>query len=175
MRITRFIVLAGAVMTAAACSDRGLTAPLDLAELVPAGGTQVVLQEEAGAEPGTLTYVVRVITRRSDLGAYQGEVRFAPGAFTLVEAVTPAGGEGEMHVINPEVAAGRIRFAAYATEAFAGTEAFRFTVRPLVSREDAQMRASLTVAGVVTGAALESAQLIASDGIRDSRGHLILK
>ncbi|HRN54182.1 MAG TPA: hypothetical protein PK788_11840 [Gemmatimonadaceae bacterium] len=174
MRNVHIAVLGVLLLAGTACRDGGPAAPpLDLLELIPVGGTQVVVQETPGPETGTVTYVVRVITRRSDLGAYQGVVRFAPNAFELIESVTPSGGEGEMHLINPEVSAGQIRFAAYATERFASDEAFRFTVRPLVMRADANLRAELTVGGAVSGAALEAEKLLASDGVRDSRGHLI--
>lgn len=174
MRIVNIAALGVLLIAGTACRDGGPAAPpLDLLELIPVGGTQVIVQEAPGPETGTVTYVVRVITRRSDLGAYQGEVSFAPNAFELLSSTTPSGAEGEMHLINPEVSAGRIRFAAYATEQFASDEAFRFTVRPLVTRADANLRAHLTVGGAVSGAALEAEKLLASDGVRDIRGHLI--
>lgn len=156
----------------AACRD-SVTAPIDLAELVPANGTQVVLQQQPGSEPGTVTFVVRVITRRADLGSYQGELTFASGSLDLLGAETLSGLDGEMRIVNPQPENGSIRFAAFATESFASDEAFRFTVRPRGDLASMRLRASLGVAGVLGGAAIEAAQLREADGVRDAQGRLV--
>lgn len=174
MRLSRVAVLGFAAFTLSACRDQGLVGPgVDLLRLIPSGGTQVVIQQEPGAEPGITTFVVRVLTRRGDLASYQGAVTFAPGAFELIATSTPTGGDGEMFVVNPQMAAGRIRFAAFATEDFSTDEALRFSVRTLVPLADAQLKGSLEVAGIVGGAALQDGALLASDGLRDARGQLI--
>lgn len=175
MTIRRLAALSLLVLAATACRDTAPLEPVDLATLVPAGGTQVVIQRETGPEVGTETFIVRVITRRADLASYQGEVTFAAGAFDLVRTITPAGADGEMYLVNPQVESGRIRFAALATEAFSTTEAFRFVVRPKTALDAMDVRASLSVAGIVAGAALEAAELRASDGVRDGAGRLIVR
>lgn len=175
MTLRHFLTLSFLAVAATACRDTAPLEPVDLATLVPAGGTQVVIQREAGPEIGTETFIVRVITRRADLASYQGEVTFALGAFELVGTSTPSGADGEMHLVNPQVEAGKIRFAAFAPESFATTEAFRFTVRPKSALDAMDVRASLSVAGIVAGAALEAAELRASDGVRDGAGRLIVR
>ncbi len=174
MRFLRLATTGLALLAVSACRDAGMTSPgVDLTRLIPMGSAQVVIQQEAGPEPGTMTFVVRVLARRDDLAAYQGSVRFAPGSFELLATLAPEGVDGEMHLVNAEPDAGRIRFAAFATEDFATTEAFRFVVRPTGSLAAMRLGASLDVAGIVGGAALEAAQLNAADGVRDRLGRLI--
>lgn len=175
MTLRHLLTLSFLAVAATGCRDTSPLAPLNLAELVPAGGTQVVIQREAGPEVGTETFIVRVISRRNDLASYQGEVSFAVDAFALIGTSTPSGEDGEMRIVNPQLAAGTIRFAALTTESFASDEAFRFTVRPNMALDAMRMRASLSVAGVVAGAALEAAELRASDGVRDGNGRLIVR
>jgi hypothetical protein len=142
----RHLVLLPAV-GAMACHDGAPLAPMvQPASPVQAkvdGAYRVAVEQRAGTEAGTLTYVVRVLATGEKLGAYQGSVNFAPGMFDLVRVETPPNADGEYHVVNPAgFAEGRIRFAAFSTGTFSATEALRVTVRPR------KAGASMAVSGV---------------------------
>jgi len=103
------------------CTDQAAPTAVDLTETVAEGETQIVLQELPGPTAGTLTYVVRVIARWEGVASYRGEVSFAPGAFELLGTKTPVGADGEMFLVNPQPAAGRLLFSALTTERFSTT------------------------------------------------------
>jgi len=158
-----------------ACRDAAPTeATVDLTGLVPEGETQVMLQELPGPTEGTLTYVVRVVTRLEGVASYQGEVTFAPGSLEL-SSRTPAGADGEMFLVNAQGAQGRLRFSALTTERFSTDEAFRFTVRPTGSLSAARLAASLEVVGHVSGTAVDRARVRSADGVRDVKGRLVTR
>jgi len=102
-----FVVPALLCLGAVACRDAAPTEALpDLTTLVPEGETQVILQQLPGPTEGTLTYVVRVVTRLDGVASYQGEVTFTPGAFELLSSRTPQGADGEMFLVNAQGAQG---------------------------------------------------------------------
>ncbi len=159
-----------------ACRDAAPTeATVDLTGLVPEGETQVMLQELPGPTEGTLTYVVRVVTRLEGVASYQGEVTFAPGSLELLSSRTPAGADGEMFLVNAQGAQGRIRFSALTTEHFSTDEAFRFTVRPTGPLSAARLAATLEVVGHVSGTAVDRARVRSADGVRDVKGRLVTR
>lgn len=159
-----------------ACRDESPTGTaVDLRNLVPEGETQVMLQQIDGPTPGTLTYIVRVITRLEGVASYQGEVTFEPGAFEFLSSRTPEGTDGEMFLVNAQGAQGRLRFSALTTERFSTDEAFRFTVRPTGPVEAARLAATLAVVGDVGGTSVAPARVRSADGVRDLKGRLLTR
>lgn len=158
-----------------ACRDDSPTgAAVDLTRLVPNGETQVMLQQIDGPSAGTLTYIVRVVTRLDGVASYQGEVTFEPGAFEVLSSRTPEGADGEMFLVNAQGGAqGRLRFSALTTDRFSTDEAFRFTVRPTGPLGDAHLAATLSVVGYVGGTAVAPSRVRGSNGIRDIQGRLL--
>lgn len=163
-------------LTLGACdTDAPSAPPVDVAALVPSGAAQVVLQRDAGPGAGEETYTLRVIARQTPIASYQGAVRFAPGTIELVSVTTPESPDGEQRLVNPQMAEGRIRFAAFATEQFGSDVVFRFVVRRGASLENVQFAAGLDVAGLVSGQAMTAAQLRATDGVRDAASGRLLE
>jgi hypothetical protein len=159
-----------------ACRDAAPTeAMVDLTRLVPEGNAQVMLQELPGPTEGTLTYVVRVVTRLEGVASYQGEVTFAPGSLELLASRTPAGSDGEMFLVNAQGAQGRLRFSALTTERFSTDEAFRFTVRPTGPLSAARLAATLDIVGHVSGTAVDRTRVRSADGVRDVKGRLVTR
>jgi hypothetical protein len=178
MPTLRFVRLLAATVVVAplACRDAAPTeVAADLTGLVPDGETHVMLQQLPGPTAGTITFVVRVVTRLDGVASYQGEVTFTPGAFELIGSSTPQAADGEMFLVNAQGPQGRIRFSALTTETFSTDEAFRFTVKPTRPVETAGLGASLAVVGTVEGAAVASSRVRSADGIRDVKGRLLTK
>lgn len=168
-RLLSLVLLAGLT----ACRDDA-PAAIDLLTLVPEGNSQVVLQQEPGPTPGTLTYVVRVLARGPKLASVQGTVAFTPGTLELLGTATPSsGGEGEAYLVNPMPAQGKIRFAAFTPETFGTDEVFRFTVRERASLEAIAFRAEIDAAGEAAGTALDTKSFRSADGVRDRQGRLL--
>ena len=175
-RHARLIAILLVLMAPLACRDAAPTEPVaDLTGLVPDGQTQVMLQQLPGPTPGTLTFVVRVVTRLDGVASYQGEVTFTPEAFELLGTTTPQAADGEMYLLNAQGAQGRLRFSALTTEQFSTDEAFRFTVRPTRPVDQAGLTASLAVVGNVDGTAVAASRVRSADGIRDVKGRLVTK
>lgn len=179
MSIRRLALLALGVLPlvgSLACRDESPTeAAVDLRNLVPEGETQVMLQQVDGPSAGTITYIVRVVTRLEGVASYQGEVTFEPGAFEFLASRTPEGADGEMFLVNAQGAQGRLRFSALTTERFSTDEAFRFTVRPTGPVEAARLAATLSVVGHVGGTAVAPSRVRSADGIRDVKGRLLTR
>jgi hypothetical protein len=135
---TRFAVIVAAV-TIASCSDAGLGADNDLGERTARLGAVVaVVASEPPNADGTVTFALRVRAPGVSVSAFQGAVRFAPGAFELVAMTSASSGGDEMYIVNAaDFAAGTIRYAAFTPRAFAavssedGVEVMRVTVRVL--------------------------------------------
>lgn len=179
MSIRRLVLTCLGAVTASgtlACRDSAPTeVTADLTGLVPTGETQVMLQQIPGPSAGTLTYIVRVVTRLEGMASYQGEVTFVPGAFELLSSRTPAGADGEMFLVNAQAAQGSLRFSALTTDHFSTDEALRFTVRPTGPVEAAHLAATLAVVGSVNGTAVAPARVRSADGIRDIKGRLLTR
>lgn len=177
MNRSAFSLLLVASLAAAACNeDIPVTAPVGFTDLVPKNGVAAAIIQTPGPQVGTVRLTVRVLSSDVELGSYQGAVTFAPGSFELVSISTPEGIEGEMHIVNDtEIGAGRIRFAAYATEKFSEETAFSFIVRPTAGTAAMKMAATLDVAGQTSGVALTEPQLRATTGVRDGAGRLLDK
>lgn len=172
MRLSSTTTIALAFALGACADKQAPVAPVDLVSKVPAGNVEVMVQEQPSTASGTQVFAVRVVANDVPLGAYQGSVHFAPGAFQLVSVETPQV-DGEYHVVNSaDFAKGTLRFAAYTTGHFTGNEAFRVTLKPLVSLADAHLQGALDVAGEVTGTPIASARLKQSQGIRKATGQL---
>ena len=182
---TRYLAVAVAsvALVAAGCQDDHPVAPAPaLTTTVPRGGVQAAIQQEPLATDGSITFVVRVMTKDVVMSSYQGTVSFAPGALQLVSAKAPQSADGEAYFLNSaEFAAGRIRFASFTAKSFVGTdagngvEAFRFTVRPLRPLEQANLVATLDIVGKETGVGVAADRLYASPGVHDAAGHLIVR
>ena len=176
LRHARLIALLLLLIGPLGCRDAAPTEPLtDLTGFVPDGETHVMLQQLPGPTPGTLTFVVRVVTRLDGVASYQGEVTFTPDAFELLGTTTPPAADGEMYLLNAQGAQGRLRFSALTTEHFSTDEAFRFTVRPTRPVDQAGLAASLAVVGNVDGTAVAASRVRSADGIRDVKGRLVTK
>jgi hypothetical protein len=156
-----------------ACSeDRPLVAPELIADL-PEGAIQAVVQQSPGVEPGTTVYTVRVVGRSAKVASYQGQLTFTKGTLSVVSVSTPKAPDGEVHIVNStEAAEGKIRFAAYATEAFGTDEAFSVVVRSATAALP-DLTATLDVAGSAEGRAMAGTLMRASSGIRDVNGKLL--
>ena len=104
------------------------------------------------------------------MASYQGELTFTKGSLSVVSVSTPKAPDGEVHIVNSEGAAdGKIRFAAYATEAFGTDEAFSVVVRSS-STALPDLTATLDVAGSAEGRAMAATLMRSSAGIRDVNG-----
>lgn len=182
-RVMLTLVLAAMAPLAAACHDDAPVAPAPgLTTIVPSGGVQAAIQEEAPAPDGSRTFVVRVMTNDVIVSSYQGNVTFEPGAFELVSVKSPQGGEAEAYFLNAaEFSSGRIHFAAFTPRTFGGSsvgngmEAFRFTVRAVRTLDQAHLVATLTVVGRETGVRMAADRLYASPGVHDAAGMLIVR
>ncbi|MDB4908590.1 MAG: hypothetical protein JWO05_3374 [Gemmatimonadetes bacterium] len=175
-RITVAIATA-ALLGATACEDgkNPAAVAVDPATTVPTGAVQVLVQQQPVTTPGRLTFAVKVLTKDVSVGAYQGALTFEPGSFELVSIESASAKDGEFHIVNSsEFAKGRIRFAAYATESFDGSDAFTITVKPLVPLENAKLVGALDVAGEVTGAAVSKTMLQSSRGILEARTNRVV-
>lgn len=143
-----------------------------LASLVPAGGVQAAILEDAPAADGSVTFTVRVVAKDVGVSAYQGAVTFAPGTLQAQSFAVPPGDGNEVYAVNPaEFAAGRIRFAACSATTFAGTDvgdgvvAFRFTVRAQSNFGAANIGVGLTVVGTESGAGIAAEHVLQSTGV----------
>jgi hypothetical protein len=135
---------------------------------VPSGAIRALVELHPGASAATRVLVVRIVGRVPDLAAYQGTVTFDPAQLAVVDVLTPSVlADGEVHLVNrAELAAGQLRFAAYAPEALGTDEALRLVVRAAGSEAGAATLAvTLQVGGTVTGTALAAPQLHASEGV----------
>lgn len=161
---------------AGACRETPLLAPQPgVVANVPGGAVRADIVEQPLALDGSVTFVVRVRSRNVALSAFQGAVTFTPGSFDLVSIDVPVR-DGESYLFNPEeVAAGRIRFAALSPTSFAesyaqdGVETLRITVRPRRPVAEAALAATLDVASVESGAALDTEQLLPSRYVKPSK------
>ncbi len=170
---SRSFALTCVVALLSACSeDRPLVAPELIADL-PEGAIQAVVQQSPGVEPGTTVYTVRVVGRSAKVASYQGQLTFTKGTLSVVSVNTPTAPDGEVHIVNSTQAAeGKIRFAAYATEAFGTDEAFSVVVRSATAALP-DLTATLDVAGSAEGRAMAGTLMRASSGIRDVNGKLL--
>lgn len=160
-------LLAGFLIFGLGCIEE-VTTPGRLAEppaLQPSTVTAVV-QEGEGTEAGTQSLTVRVLARDLTVAAYQGALRFKPGAYEVLGVHTPEGLEGESRVVNSaEAAEGRIRFAAFAVEEFQSDVAFTVVVRRLAADASAGVEVDLEVVGTPDGKAVEAGRIMKSRGL----------
>jgi hypothetical protein len=180
VRVRGAMLLMFVVAAVGSCREVPLLAPFPGAEAAaPTASVRADIVEGAPEADGLLTFAVRVRSRDLSLSAFQGVLTFAPGAFELVSMSTPQRG-GETYLFNPEeFSAGRVRFAALSPTTFAdalagdGVEALRVTVRPLRPIDEANLSATLDVAGRESGASIDAARLLPSQLVRSggtSRG-----
>lgn len=141
---------------------------LSLVLLQPTASLRATVEQAPTASDGTVTLTVRLEPTGLTLGAYQGALRFAPGALRIVRTAVPPG-DGSRLVNVADSTAGVIRFAGFAVGGFQRTEVLTVVVRPLRPLARAEVRAQLDVASDVTGRALEKRQLLPSEGLRVGR------
>ena len=169
----RRAALAASLVLLVACQDETISPPREAPIIsVPSGAVQAVIQQEATTPDGLVTFVVRVLANNLTISSFQGTVTFNPGSFELVDKKTPAGSGGITAVLNADkFAEGQMRFAALTPTQFdsiaagSGIEAFRFTVRPLRAVSDANLVATLDVAGTDVGASIGADRMLASPGV----------
>jgi hypothetical protein len=175
-RIRRF-GFAAIVLGLASCRDDAPTAVKTLPLLPSTSGTaSVVIQREPLGSGDNVVFVVRIVGNNLPIAAYQGVVTFSPKALQVLSVSTPSGTGGEYRVVNDrELAAGRIRFAAFAPEAFSSTEAFRFVARLNDTLLAANLAGALDVAGAPSGSAVRRESLLRSDGVHDALTNRLLE
>jgi hypothetical protein len=171
------IVLAVLSVVALGCLDERTPGPATSPVAGSSNGVaQAVVLLEPGATATNAVLTVRVLSADMTLGAYQGAVTFDAGAFELIEASLPTAASGQFNVVNTgSVAAGVIRFAGYATERFATTEAFHLRVRPKRDLSQVSFVARLDAVGTMTGASLNKSRLLAGPGLREASSGRVLR
>lgn len=150
-------------LLAVACAEPLTTSALEepLPPLAPASAMAVV--QQAPGESGTVRWTVRVLARDLVLGAYQGEVTYPAEAYEVVSVSTPEE-DGATRLVNSGDS-GRIRFAAYALEAFGSDVVFTAVMRERQGGVGTGVHAMLDVAGTPAGDALAYSQLSGSRGL----------
>jgi hypothetical protein len=158
------------ICCAAACKDsQPLTPQTTLTGLVPKGDVQLLILQDRTITGDSVVFVVNVVPNGVPMAAYQGTVSFASTEMDVLAVRTPEAGAGEFRVVNADAAGtGRIRFAAFATQAFATTEAFRIVARLHGGLQAVNLAGVIDLAGEVAGNAIRADRLRASEGIRDA-------
>ena len=132
------------------------------------GSVQVLIERSPQLRGDTVLFIVRVIGEGLPLAAYQGTVTFSTAAMDALAVKAPDTQDGEYRVVNDrELAAGRIRFAAFAPQAFSSTEAFRIFARLKQGALATNLVGTLEVAGNTAGAAVRPQLLLRSDGVHN--------
>ena len=164
------LLLLCTLVAVAACEDQAIVAPLpNPAAMVPPGTVQVIIAQERGLGGDTTVFVVRLVANGVPLAAYQGSVTFVPEGMQIISVLTPENAQGEFRVVNAEgAAAGKLRFAGFATEAMSSTEAFRIVARLHGNVSLLKLDGSLDIAGEAAGTQIGAASLRRSIGVYDA-------
>ena len=132
---------------------------------VPAPSVRTTIVATAGPAPGTTTIIVRAQPVELTLGAYEGALRFAPTALSIVSvSVSPT--EGSRFVNAADSAKGIVKFAGFAVSGFTHFDVVTLVVRLRGPIDAARLTANLTVAADPLGVAVPSDRLIASPDVR---------
>lgn len=158
------------------CKEKEPTAPaLQLAQFVPVGKVQVMIQQDTRVSGDSAVFVVSVVGAGLPMASYQGTVTFNSAALTVAEAVMPTAAPGEFRIVNATNSAnGTIRFAGFATESFSNIEVFRLVGHFKPGKLPLNMVGSLDVAGEVSGSAIKMSSLRSSDAVRDLYSNIVV-
>ncbi len=158
------------------CKEKEPTAPaLQLAQFVPVGKVQVMIQQDTRVTGDSAVFVVSVVGVGVPMASYQGTVTFNAAALKVDEAATPHAVSGEFRIINAANAStGTIRFAGFATENFSNVEVFRIIGHFKPGKLPLNMVGSLDVAGEVSGSAIRASNLRSSDAVRDMYSNMVV-
>ena len=174
---TRLATLLLGSLAAASCSDASLGTDGNLGERTGRlGAVEAVVRQERTNDDGTITFALRVRARDVAVSAFQGTVRFTPGAFELVSVNATNGGGTDMFVVNAAgFASGAIRYAAFTPTSFSavnsddGVEVLTVTLRPLRAQAPADVQPALdAVAGPDGRPPKVAAALAGQAGVRAS-------
>ena len=159
-----------------ACKENAPTPPkADVAQLVPVGNVQVVIQQDTHVPADSAVFYVRVVGNGVPVAAYQGSLTFDASAIDFKVAETPTGSTGEFRIVNStELASGVVRFAGFATEHFTDTEAFRLEGHFKPGKLTANLVGKLDVAGETSGAAIKASALKASNALYDMYSNVVV-
>lgn len=97
------------------------------------------------------------------LGAYEGRLQFDPTVLAVDSAI--AGRDGSRFVNPADANKGVIRFAGFTPTGFSSVDAVRIVGRALKPIEQAQLTATLGVAGDLNGKAVPKAGLIGASSV----------
>jgi hypothetical protein len=170
----RIALVAACLVASTACDDE--ERKVSLLDPIPPGTVQAVVERVAEYGRDSVLLRLHVASKDVQFGAYEGALRFDAAALEVLD-VRAAVADGEHRVINSERAAeGIIRFAVFGTEALVETRVFDVLARPKLGLDAANLVATLTVVGEVSGTALQTERIRVNDGVRDARtGGIILR
>ncbi len=170
------VALAALVCVGAACSeDQPLTTLVSPVTMVPPGVVQVVIQQDMTIRGDSAVFIVSIVPNGVPVAAYQGAVTFAPEGMQVTAVRTAESKDGEYRIVNSqELASGKIRFAVFAPEALATTEAFRIVAHVNGGLAAAKLVGALDVVGQADGAALGASQMRSSVGVYDAASNALL-
>ena len=170
------VVLATLLCVTASCREHEPMAPIvSPVTLVPQGSVQVLIQQDRHVAGDSAVFIVSIVPNGVPVAAYQGVVTFSPDVMEVMSVRTPEAKDGEFRVVNAEErAAGRIRFAVFAAEALASTEAFRIVAHVRGGLAASHLVGALDVVGEVDGQAVAATQLRRSVGVYDATTNALL-
>lgn len=170
------VVLAALLCVAIACRDDELIGPIvSPVPVGPLGSVQVLIQQDRRIAGDSAVFIVQIVPNGVSVAAYQGVVTFSPEVIRVISVRTPAANDGEFRIVNSEeIKAGRIRFAVFAVEALASTEAFRIVAHVYGELAASNLAGALDVVGEVDGQAVAANQLRRSVGVYDANTNALL-
>ena len=121
------------------------------------------------APSGETTLAVLVQPTDLVLGAYEGSLRYRPGAFAVVSVVTPSG-DGTRVLNAADTARGLIRFAGFTVSGFKSQDVLVLVVRSARSLDDARLAVDLDVATDLQGKAVPASRITPARGISGTPG-----
>lgn len=170
------VALAALVCVAAACSEDQPAARIaSPVTMVPPGSVQVLIQQDRTIRGDSAVFIVQIVPNGVPVAAYQGEITFSPSALQVMSVRAAESRDGEYRVVNSEqLKDGHIRFAVFAPEAIASTEAFRIVAHVNGTLAAANLVGGLDVVGQADGAAVGASQLRRSVGVYDANSNALL-
>lgn len=139
------------------------------ANAAPSVKASIVRRSASLTGTGETTLAVVVQPTELVLGAYQGRLRFQPGALSVVSAVSPDG--DRMSVLNAaDTAKGVIKFAAFTVSGFKTPDVLVLVVRAVSSLDNAKLTVDLDVVTDLQGKAVPASRLIPARGISGEPG-----
>jgi hypothetical protein len=160
----RVLALAVVMVAGTACDDsKEAPAAVMLApQPMESRGVRAYVVQEPGGTANRVTLTIRIQSKDVGVAAYQGRLEFDKDAFEIIEATAPSG-DGT-RLVNASAAPGLLRFGGFAAEKFAGNTAVTLIVRPIKPLEQANLLASLDVAGEPDGTAIQKPLMPAQKG-----------